>query len=1338
MSTAMAMASAASSSAAAATTTAISNSTNTTASPATTNTTKTITTSEVPLEPASNMAPIALEIEDSGRNDAADLEHGAAKSLEQRKTTVVHTCPRPPGGYKYSMEFLYGIGSGMAGIPLNIPTPSSITPRTVRSTPPLLSTHMPLLTNMGVSPPRPSGIRYAGPAGGSNGTTAAASTPPSTTVTTSSGSPGSGAEAITSTVSSSGLPAAGLPAAQFICQGYMPTGPQRRLWHAENAVWQFDRNYPYNQAYSPPYGIPMMPVGFEHPYGQRIIYPGYYNQTPPGINPAAVAGLTRTSRPVTQQPHILTQPAVGTTESSEEAPATLGNAPQVSNTWRYGRPGTHRGRHAVPAAATPAVLHRDSKTFYNSIGSGVANGPRFKAPFVANVRNFQAGAVATVAAGGAATTAVVATSAPATGAASSSDQNVANKRNHQGAATQNHHRNRHNAKKGGKNSVAKELTSNSSESLSNSSSKSQLNKRPSSSSSISPIKHPHRNYRNRMRYTATEPSEQKAVPTTVPVSNYQPPTVRRTSKFQGSNAYQAHTAPGRQQSRYYQSRHMDGYVFQSGHYMVYAAGAPPVGLGAGKSPVSEATGAPPGAAAAAAPAEAAVGGGAAAAPVTASSATLEGEQPLDSDFDQRQEFADLGLDPANGGFSSDLEPTGIKQDTSELDTRSCLLSHPNSEVDGDDNQSVASFAPGVESDDSDSGLSDASVESMARDILVSCLAMATGAQKPDLTGPNLVPYGDMHYLKELDRKNPQTNGYRSHRPYHHSHYAYHSQMSPRGLSCCGDMLNQHSGDLVFKLDQNQPDGIESGQKIFLREITEHPDNISMASNLSCSPSASSSKSVLAPMASKSNIAMPEENNDQDELPLVVHNRYWREFFGYTPADRFLLRAKFVEMRRPPKVMGCKIKWDPLSQSVWKKFLESQQTRHVYKIKMRLWRAIYTVAMKNYPRYGLYLVGSSISYFGSKCSDMDICMLACTNPNVDPRTEAVYHLHVMKELLGRTNMFQDFNLIEARVPILRFTDRCHKVEVDINFNNSVGIRNTHLLYCYSQLDWRVRPMALTVKQWAQYHNINNAKNMTISSYSLMLMVIHFLQVGASPPVLPCLHNLYPDKFGLLQPNDFGYVDMNEVMAPYQSDNSQSLGDLLLGFLRYYSVFEYGKYAISIRVGGVLPIEVCRAATAPKNDIHQWIELCIEEPFDQTNTARSVYDTDTFERIKTIFVASYRRLESTRNLRAIFEEYDGPTILMQQPSVDSEVELYEGQQHRLLPNRSSSRSNSAIPSPRPSILMVDKATTAIWDDINYKPDPPLSHSNNYDATNECTGNGSLVGPKDNSVADKPPIA
>jgi poly(A) RNA polymerase GLD2 len=43
-----------------------------------------------------------------------------------------------------------------------------------------------------------------------------------------------------------------------------------------------------------------------------------------------------------------------------------------------------------------------------------------------------------------------------------------------------------------------------------------------------------------------------------------------------------------------------------------------------------------------------------------------------------------------------------------------------------------------------------------------------------------------------------------------------------------------------------------------------------------------------------------------------------------------------------------------------------------------------------------------------------------------------------------------------------------------------------------VDWRVRPLVLIVKLWAHEHGINNAKDMTISSYSLVLMVIHFLQ------------------------------------------------------------------------------------------------------------------------------------------------------------------------------------------------------------------------------------------------------
>lgn len=41
------------------------------------------------------------------------------------------------------------------------------------------------------------------------------------------------------------------------------------------------------------------------------------------------------------------------------------------------------------------------------------------------------------------------------------------------------------------------------------------------------------------------------------------------------------------------------------------------------------------------------------------------------------------------------------------------------------------------------------------------------------------------------------------------------------------------------------------------------------------------------------------------------------------------------------------------------------------------------------------------------------------------------------------------LIQAKVPILKFCDVQEGIEIDLNCNNAVGIRNTHLLYCYTR-------------------------------------------------------------------------------------------------------------------------------------------------------------------------------------------------------------------------------------------------------------------------------------------------
>ncbi|XP_021936561.1 poly(A) RNA polymerase gld-2 homolog A-like isoform X2 [Zootermopsis nevadensis] len=352
---------------------------------------------------------------------------------------------------------------------------------------------------------------------------------------------------------------------------------------------------------------------------------------------------------------------------------------------------------------------------------------------------------------------------------------------------------------------------------------------------------------------------------------------------------------------------------------------------------------------------------------------------------------------------------------------------------------------------------------------------------------------------------------------------------------------------------------------------------------------------------------------------------------FVAADQLLSRAYLMQVTcTPPQLIsGCD--WDKLSEGIWNKFMIHQQTEDTFKKKIKLWKCLSDFIKLSFPRYGLYLVGSTMNGFGSDKSDVDMC-LHVRHTEMDQRNEAVGHLEQMLKCLRGCGFIEHPELIQAKVPILKFRDTCFCLEVDLNCNNSVGIRNTHLLSCYSRMDWRVRPLVLIIKLWAHKHNINDAKNMTISSYSLVLMVIHFLQCGVTPPVLPCLHGMYPGKF--TPHSDIQMIDIYEDLPPFNSDNSQTLGELLHDFLRYYAEFSFSQYAMSVRLASRVPIEECRRARTYKNDPHQWKYLCIEEPFDLTNTARSVYDRDVFERIKAVFQASYISLKKTRDIESIF--------------------------------------------------------------------------------------------------------
>ncbi|XP_017130559.2 poly(A) RNA polymerase gld-2 homolog B isoform X2 [Drosophila elegans] len=431
-----------------------------------------------------------------------------------------------------------------------------------------------------------------------------------------------------------------------------------------------------------------------------------------------------------------------------------------------------------------------------------------------------------------------------------------------------------------------------------------------------------------------------------------------------------------------------------------------------------------------------------------------------------------------------------------------------------------------------------------------------------------------------------------------------------------------------------------------------------------------------------------------------------------PPDRYLAQARNTEVVVQPEKLICMCKYDNLSADIWKRFRGAQQTQQKFKLKMRLWRYLFLwMNQPMFERYRICLVGSTITGFGTDSSDIDMCLLPeqGAHPHPHPhqhqyhqhhhyhnekRTEALIILTLFNAVLKDTEVFQDFNLIEARVPILRFKDITNGIEVDLNFNNCVGIKNTYLLQLYAQLDWRTRPLVVIVKLWAQYHDINDAKRMTISSYSLVLMVLHYLQHACVPHVLPCLHTLYPEKFQLGQ-QDCLDLDLIESIEPYPALNSQTLGEHLLGFFKYYSSFDFRNLAISIRTGGVLPVSTCRMAKSPKNDVYQWKELNIEEPFDLSNTARSVYDYATFERVKAVFLASARRLDHTLDLATVFRPIHHVQAQAQaQPQAQAQEGFPQQQfvDHQLhYSNPGQQRTAGGGAAPGSSKLSPDAATT-----------------------------------------------
>lgn len=116
-------------------------------------------------------------------------------------------------------------------------------------------------------------------------------------------------------------------------------------------------------------------------------------------------------------------------------------------------------------------------------------------------------------------------------------------------------------------------------------------------------------------------------------------------------------------------------------------------------------------------------------------------------------------------------------------------------------------------------------------------------------------------------------------------------------------------------------------------------------------------------------------------------------------ERFFSRSGIVEIQGLPSDLLKGNDWDKLTCQVWDYYLKTQQTEQMYKNKIMLWKYLYTFIRNIFPRYGLFLVGSTMSGFGTNTSDVDMCLLVRTT-HMDQRSEALYFLEQIQKALLR--------------------------------------------------------------------------------------------------------------------------------------------------------------------------------------------------------------------------------------------------------------------------------------------------------------------------------------------------
>lgn len=336
---------------------------------------------------------------------------------------------------------------------------------------------------------------------------------------------------------------------------------------------------------------------------------------------------------------------------------------------------------------------------------------------------------------------------------------------------------------------------------------------------------------------------------------------------------------------------------------------------------------------------------------------------------------------------------------------------------------------------------------------------------------------------------------------------------------------------------------------------------------------------------------------------VPHHR-WLALHDF--ADDSAEAHKFAMATLLPAVNAALVALEPAIRS---KIEASAPSQAEEMIRHRCVAALGELVQKVGPGWHIRAFGSWENGFAMTGADLDA---TCFLEGVVEQDARRASREMQEHLLPRLKEHPRFEVIQevwtARVPILKLRFE-QSLEVDLSCHNPQALQNTQLLRKYANLHPIVRDLVIAVKLWAKGEEVCGAFRKHLSSYSLTLMVLYFLQVCAGMPLLPTIAF---SRDGLVE--DYGWVD------GITWNNVDSLPILLFRFFNFYSKresagdtskFAWGEDVVSVRLGRSYHRMGDKFAQLPGQSISR---LHIEDPFLLSRNLNCVLGTDEEEELR----------------------------------------------------------------------------------------------------------------------------